>query len=73
VDHGIVIRVRGKTAWREVEVGRGSSDHTCCPTALSTPLSHQLPRVDGGFQPRRLLSIADRNRCYAPTCLFSIF
>ena len=29
LDPGVIIRVRGKTGWREVEVGRGTSDVTC--------------------------------------------
>jgi integrase len=33
---GIVIKVRGKTGWREVEVGRGSSTATCPVAALKT-------------------------------------
>jgi integrase len=33
---GIVIKVRGKTGWREVEVGRGSRTATCPVTALKT-------------------------------------
>jgi integrase len=33
---GILIRVRGKTGWREVEVGRGSSEATCPVAALKT-------------------------------------
>lgn len=26
-DNGLLVRLRGKTGWREVEIGRGSSDH----------------------------------------------
>ncbi len=31
-DHGVLVTLRGKTGWREVEVGRGTSDQTapCC-------------------------------------------
>jgi integrase len=46
VDQGIVIRVRGKTGWREVEVGRGSGDHTCPVVALQTWL--KLARIAHG-------------------------
>src|SRR5271156_3878777 len=46
VDQGIVIRVRGKTGWREVEVGRGSSDHTCPVVVLQTWL--KLARIAHG-------------------------
>lgn len=33
-DKGVLVTLRGKTGWREVEVGRGSSDHTCPVAAL---------------------------------------
>jgi integrase len=36
LDRGLLIRVRGKTGWREVEIGRGSSDPTCPVVALQT-------------------------------------
>ncbi|MEX0408674.1 site-specific integrase [Aquibium sp. LZ166] len=35
-DKGILITLRGKTGWREVEIGRGSSDATCPVVALET-------------------------------------
>lgn len=35
-DKGVLVTLRGKTGWREVEVGRGSSDHTCPVVALET-------------------------------------
>ena len=31
---GAILRLRGKTGWREVEIGRGSSDQTCPVHAL---------------------------------------
>lgn len=31
---GVLVRLRGKTGWREVEIGRGSSDATCPVVAL---------------------------------------
>lgn len=34
LDDGAVIYLRGKTGWREVEIGRGSSDQTCPLHAL---------------------------------------
>lgn len=34
LDKGMLLRLRGKTGWREVEVGRGSSDATCPVVAL---------------------------------------
>jgi integrase len=36
LDKGMLLRLRGKTGWREVEVGRGSSDATCPVVALET-------------------------------------
>ncbi|PZX38295.1 site-specific recombinase XerD [Roseinatronobacter thiooxidans] len=34
LDGGALIRLRGKTGWREVEIGRGSSEQTCPVHAL---------------------------------------
>ncbi|MBB3398906.1 hypothetical protein FHT71_005615 [Rhizobium sp. BK060] len=37
LDKGLLLTLRGKTGWRrEVEVGRGSSDATCCVVAIET-------------------------------------
>ena len=36
LDKGMLVTLRGKTGWREVEVGRGSSDVTCPVAALQT-------------------------------------
>jgi len=36
LDKGLLITLRGKTGWREVEVGRGSSDATCPVIAVET-------------------------------------
>lgn len=36
LDKGLLITLRGKTGWREVEVGRGSSDATCPVVATET-------------------------------------
>jgi integrase len=36
LDKGMLVTLRGKTGWREVEVGRGSSDATCPIVALQT-------------------------------------
>jgi integrase len=52
LDPGIVIRVKGKTGWREVEVGRGSADHTCPVVALETWL--RLGRIAHGPLFRRI-------------------
>jgi integrase len=35
LDDGALITLRGKTGWREVEIGRGSSDQTCPVQALT--------------------------------------
>ena len=34
LDKGMLVTLRGKTGWREVEVGRGSSDATCPVAAI---------------------------------------
>ena len=36
LDKGLLVTLRGKTGWREVEIGRGSSDATCPLTAVET-------------------------------------
>ncbi len=43
---GVLITLRGKTGWREVEVGRGSSDATCPVVTLETWL--KLARIAHG-------------------------
>lgn len=35
-DKGVLVTLRGKTGWREVEIGRGSSDFSCPVVALQT-------------------------------------
>lgn len=35
-DKGLLVTLRGKTGWREVEIGRGSSDATCPVVAIET-------------------------------------
>ena len=35
-DKGLLVILRGKTGWREVEIGRGSSDATCPIIAIET-------------------------------------
>ncbi|MER9856317.1 MULTISPECIES: site-specific integrase [unclassified Mesorhizobium] len=39
-DKGMLVTLRGKTGWREVEIGRGSSDATCPVVNLQTWLKH---------------------------------
>ncbi|MFM2350815.1 MAG: hypothetical protein RIR04_1781, partial [Pseudomonadota bacterium] len=46
MDNGALITLRGKTGWREVEVGRGSSDQTCPVQALTQWLHYA--RIDFG-------------------------
>jgi len=36
---GMIVSLRGKTGWREIEIGRGSSDATCPVVALQTWLT----------------------------------
>lgn len=49
---GILVTLRGKTGWREVEIGRGSSDATCPVVALQTWL--KLGRIVHGPLFRRV-------------------
>jgi integrase len=49
---GMVVTLRGKTGWREIEVGRGSSDATCPVVALQTWL--KLARIGHGPLFRRV-------------------
>jgi integrase len=46
LDGGALITLRGKTGWREVEIGRGSSDQTCPVHALEQWL--HFARIDFG-------------------------
>jgi integrase len=52
LDKGMLVTLRGKTGWREVEIGRGSTDATCPIAALQTWLS--LARVAHGPLFRRV-------------------
>ncbi|MCW0000155.1 site-specific integrase [Pararhizobium sp. YC-54] len=52
LDKGVIVTLRGKTGWREVEIGRGSSDATCPVTALDMWLS--LARIAHGPLFRRV-------------------
>lgn len=52
LDGGMLVTLRGKTGWREVEIGRGSSDATCPVMALQTWLS--LARIAHGPLFRRV-------------------
>jgi integrase len=52
LDKGMVVTLRGKTGWREVEIGRGSSDATCPIAALKTWL--KFARIGHGALFRRV-------------------
>ena len=52
LDKGMLVTLRGKTGWREVEIGRGSSDATCPVVALQTWL--KLARIAHGPLFRRV-------------------
>jgi integrase len=51
-DEGILLTLRGKTGWREVEIGRGSSEATCPVAALELWLS--FARINYGPLFRRV-------------------
>jgi integrase len=57
LDKGLLITLRGKTGWREVEIGRGSSDLTCPVVSLQTWL--KFARITHGPIFRRVI---DRGR-----------
>ncbi|MER8614420.1 site-specific integrase [Mesorhizobium sp. M0977] len=52
LDKGALVTLRGKTGWREVEIGRGSADATCPVVALQTWL--KLARIAHGPLFRRV-------------------
>jgi len=52
LDKGMLVTLRGKTGWREVEIGRGSADATCPVVALETWL--KLARIGHGPLFRRV-------------------
>ncbi|MBZ9798747.1 site-specific integrase [Mesorhizobium sp. ES1-4] len=51
-DKGVLVTLRGKTGWREVEIGRGSGDSTCPVAALQTWL--KFSRIGHGPLFRRV-------------------
>lgn len=51
-ERGMVLTLRGKTGWREVEIGRGSSDATCPVVAVETWI--KLGRIANGPLFRRV-------------------
>ncbi|MDG4890001.1 MULTISPECIES: site-specific integrase [unclassified Mesorhizobium] len=52
LDKGALVSLRGKTGWREVEIGRGSSDTTCPVVALENWL--KIARIGHGPLFRRV-------------------
>lgn len=52
LDKGMLVTVKAKTGWREVEIGRGSSDATCPVVAMQTWL--KLARIAHGPLFRRV-------------------
>lgn len=52
LDKGMLVTLRGKNGWREVEIGRGSSDSTCPVVALQTWL--KLAKIGHGPLFRRV-------------------
>jgi integrase len=54
LDRGAVVKVRGKTGWREVEIGRGSSEATCPVAALERWL--RFAKIDHGPLFRRVFA-----------------
>lgn len=52
LDKGMLVSLRGKNGWREVEIGRGSSDSTCPVVALQTWL--KLAKIGHGPLFRRV-------------------
>ncbi len=52
LDKGVLVTLRGKTGWRQVEIGRGSADATCPVVALATWL--KFARIGHGPLFRRV-------------------
>lgn len=52
LDKGLLVTLRGKTGWREVEIGRGSSDVTCPLVAVETWI--KFARIERGPLFRRV-------------------
>jgi integrase len=53
LNEGILVTLRGKTGWREVEIGRGSSDLSCPVVALEAWL--KFARIEHGPLFRRVI------------------
>lgn len=52
LEKGMIVNLRGKTGWREIEIGRGSADATCPVVALQTWL--KLAKIGHGPLFRRV-------------------
>ena len=66
-DGGLLLTLRGKTGWREVEIGRGSRDATCPVAALETWL--KFARIARGPLFRRVRRAQGRRRAaQRPSC-----
>jgi integrase len=79
---GALLTIRGKTGWREVEIGRGSRTDTCPVALLETwmrlgrighgPLFRAIARKNGGVSGERLtdsiLSGSSKNARSPPAC-----
>ncbi|MCD1635748.1 tyrosine-type recombinase/integrase [Martelella mediterranea] len=61
LDKGMLVTLRGKTGWREVEIGRGSSDLTCPVAAVETWL--KLGKIGHGPLFRR---VTDKGKAVGP-------
>lgn len=64
LDKGMLVTVKAKTGWREVEIGRGSADATCPVVAVETWL--KLARIAHGPLFRR---VTDHGRDVGPNRL----
>ena len=80
-DDGLLLTLRGKTGWREVEIGRGSSEATCPVAALETWLKFArisigplFRRVVGGkvgadrLTDRHVASLVKHTPLWPPAC-----
>ena len=64
LEEGTLLTLRGKTGWRQVEVGRGSAERSCPVVALETwlklariahgPIFRRMREPNGGVDPDRL-------------------
>ena len=62
LEKGMLVTLRGKTGWREVEIGRGSRELTCPVVALETWMKFAQDRTRAAVPTRRY---AKNGRCRA--------